>query len=174
VITGEQLHQVRAFGNPVAASDENGQTTFFQNLTDDASGSVFTYFANRHSLRPVMVETVRLSDYFVKEGISEAIVKIDVEGAGLQVWSGLEQCCGDIKYLVMEILYAEILSQLPSRIINHTGWHGYYIRDFELVESRNGEFEYVEPFYNWLFCNLDPLALGKRLSGTKFRIVPAG
>jgi hypothetical protein len=120
------------------------------------------------------VETVCLSDYFISKGIAEAIAKVDVEGAGLQIWSGLEPCCGDLKHLVMEMLAPEIEKQLPSRIINHTGWHSYHIRDFELVESRNGEFEYIEPFWNWLFCDLAPLALRERLSGTKFFIVAAG
>jgi FkbM family methyltransferase len=168
-----ERNRIRSYGNSVAASDKIGQTTFYQNLTDDASGSLVTYFGDRHALRPITVEAVRLSDYFVSKGITGAIVKVDVEGAGLQIWSGLEQCCRDMKYLVMEMLASEMQNQLPSRIIEHTGWHGYYLRDFELIESKNGEFEYIEPFWNWLFCDLDPIVLRERLLGTKFRITAA-
>jgi hypothetical protein len=101
------------------------------------------------------------------------MVKVDVEGTGAQVWTGLAEYFREISYLVIEMLAPEIEQQLPARIIRQTGWHAYYIRDFELIESRNGEFSYVEPYWNWLFCGLDPSALRHRLSGTGFCIVSA-
>jgi hypothetical protein len=69
------------------------------------------------------------------------------------------------------MLAPEIEDQLPARIIRQTGWHAYYIRDFELIVSTDGEFAYVWPFWNWLFCDLDPSALRHRLSGTGFRVI---
>jgi hypothetical protein len=120
------------------------------------------------------VDVISLADYFSTERISRALVKIDVEGAGARAWSGLEARFADVSYLVIEMLAPEIKTVLPLRIMRRTGWHGYYIRDFDLVESANGEFEYAEPFWNWLFCGLDRSALARRLSGTKFRVTAGG
>jgi FkbM family methyltransferase len=166
-------NSVEAHANRAAAADHNGCSTFFRNLTDDSSGSLGTYFRNKHSTRPETIASIRLSDYIAAKRVSQAMVKVDVEGTGAQVWSGLAGSFREISYLVIEMLPPEIEDQLPTRIIRQTGWHAYYIRDFELKESKNGEFAYVEPFWNWLFCKLDPSALRHRLSGTGFRIVSA-
>jgi FkbM family methyltransferase len=168
-----QRNCIEAHANRVAAADHNGCSTFFRNLTDDLSGSLDTYFRNRHLTLPETVETIRLSDYFARKRVSRAMVKVDVEGTGVQVWTGLAECCREISYLVIEMLAPETEDQLPARIIRQTGWHAYYIHDFELIESRNGEFTYVEPFWNWLFCGLDPSALKHRLSNTGFRVISA-
>jgi hypothetical protein len=69
------------------------------------------------------------------------------------------------------MLGPEAEAQLPGRIITETGWNAYYIRDYELVRSRAGEFEYVAPFYNWLFTNPDSRVLRTALTGSALRIV---
>lgn len=166
-------NSIEAHANRVAASDHNGCSTFFRNLTDDASGSLGTHFQARHSTQPAIVKTIRLSDYILRKGVSDAIVKVDVEGTAAQVWFGLMECFNKMSYLVIEMLAPEIEDQLPARIIRQTGWHAYYIKDFELIESKNGEFAYVEPFWNWLFCGLNPLALRSRLSHTGLRVISA-
>jgi FkbM family methyltransferase len=167
-------NSIATYGNKVAVSDRTGYSTFFKNLTDASSGSLTAHFAEKHTIRQERVETVSLTDYFLAKGISKAIIKIDVEGAGAQVWSGTERCVNDILYMIIECLEPEITSRLPAKIIASTGWYAYYIRDFDLIEAPNGEFEYVEPFWNWLFCRLDSLALAERLSRTKFRVVTGG
>jgi FkbM family methyltransferase len=168
-----QRNSIESHANRAAAADVNGHSTFFRNLTDDLSGSLGTLFQSRHSTERETVETVRLSDYIAAKGVSRAIVKVDVEGTGAQLWSGLSERFREISYLVIEMLSAEIEDRLPARIIRQTGWHAYYIRDFELIGSRNGEFIYVEPFWNWLFCALDPSALRQRLAGTRFQVISA-
>jgi FkbM family methyltransferase len=168
-----QRNAIGAHANRVAAADHDGCSTFFRNLTDDSSGSLGMHFRERHLTQPETVETVCLSDYIARNRICRAMVKVDVEGTGVQVWSGLAEGCREISYLVIEMLAPEIEDRLPARIIRQTGWHAYYVRDFELIESRNGEFAYVEPFWNWLFCGLDPSALKHRLSGTGFRVISA-
>jgi hypothetical protein len=100
-------------------------------------------------------------------------VKVDVEGTGAQVWSGLSERFREISYLVMEVLAPKIQAELPPRIMCQTGWHAYYIQDFALIESRSGEFVYVEPFQNWLFSGWDPSALTQRLADTRFRVISA-
>jgi FkbM family methyltransferase len=168
-----ERNAIEAYGNRAAAADLTGCSTFFRNLTDDMSGSLGAYFRNKHSVQPEMVETIRLSDYMTRKRISRAMVKVDVEGTGAQVWSGLAECFREISYLVIEMLEPELKDQLPARIIRQTGWHAYHIRDFELIEWRSGEFNYVEGFWNWLFCGLDPAALRHRLSDAGFRVISA-
>jgi hypothetical protein len=97
-------------------------------------------------------------------------VKIDVEGAGEKVWQGAVDVSGSIRYLVMEMLAPEINAGLPARIIREADFKAYYIRDFELIPSVDGTFEYVPPFWNWLFCRLAPNELAVRLSATRFRV----
>ena len=145
-----------------------GTATFFKNLSDDASGSLSSLFTDKHLTRAETVETISLAEYFGMRGIADALVKIDVEGAGEKVWDGAVETSKAIRYLVMEMLAPEIEAGLPARIIRETDLKAYYIRDFELVPSVDGEFEYVAPFWNWLFCRLSPSELAARLSATAF------
>ena len=78
----------------------------------------------------------------------------------------------------MEMLAPEIEAGLP-RGIREGGLKAYYIRDFELIPSVDGEFEYVAPFWNWLFCRLSPSELvgspvGNRLSRMRGRLMQGG
>lgn len=164
---------IKSFSNNVAVSSQSGLAAFFRNLDDDLSGSLTGHFAHKHRTEAIKVRTVSLGDYFRMHGINRALVKIDVEGAGVMVWDGARDAVAGIEYLVIEMLKPEITAGLPSNIMRDTGWHGYYIRDFDLVNSVEGEFAYVAPFWNWLFCNLSPAALSNKLNGTKFRVVMA-
>jgi FkbM family methyltransferase len=166
-----ERNSIPAYGSAVAAADRTGRATFFRNLTDDSSGSLTTHFANKHLIQPEAVETIRLVDYMSERGLSRVLVKVDVEGAGSQVWAGLREYFRNISYLVMEMIAPEISDELPRQIIEETSWHAYYIRDFDLVESNQGKFEYVEPFWNWLFCELAPGELARRLAATRFRVI---
>jgi FkbM family methyltransferase len=168
-----QRNSIEAHANRTAAADDKGCSTFFRNLTDDSSGSLGALFQSKHSTQRETVQTIRLSDYIAANGVSRAIVKVDVEGTGAQLWSGLAERYREINYLVIEMLAPEIEDRLPARIIRQTGWHAYYIQDFELIESRKGDFVCVEPFWNWLFCSLDPRALEQRLGDTRFQVISA-
>jgi len=68
------------------------------------------------------------------------------------------------------MLAPEMDKGLPRKIISEWGFHAYYLRDFVLEESLDGTYRYVPPFWNWLFCRLEPEALAKRLSGTRFKV----
>ena len=65
-------------------------------------------------------------------------------------------------------------ARLPARIIREGGLKAYYIMDFELIPSVDGEFEHVAPFWNWLFCRMSPDKLAARLSATGFRVGKGG
>jgi FkbM family methyltransferase len=161
-------------GNEMAVADLRGTATFFKNLSDDLSGSLSDLFRHKHETRVETVETISLAEYLHTQGIGSALVKVDVEGAGEKVWNGTVETSKSIRYLVMEMLAPEIDAGLPARIITGTDLKAYYIRDFELVPSLDGTFEYVAPFWNWLFCRLSPRELAVRLTATRFRVYNGG
>src|SRR5262249_50685153 len=162
------INGIKAEGNASAVTSHSGQATFYRNLDDDASGSLLDNFATHHQTKPELVQTVSLDDYFHTHQVKNAIVKVDVEGAGSDVWLGAKKAAAEIEYLIIEIVGPEAKSYLPATIMSDTGWHGYYIEDFNLRCSTRGEFYYVPPFWNWLFCRLSPLDLKSRLAGTRF------
>ena len=163
-------NEIVACGNEMAVAERRGTATFFKNLSDDTSGSLSSLFADKHLTRAEAVETISLAEYFGMRGIADAMVKIDVEGAGEKVWNGAVETSNAIRYLVMEMLAPEIEAGLPARIIREGDLKAYYISDFELIPSVDGEFEYVAPFWNWLFCRMSPSELAARLSATGFRV----
>ena len=162
---------IETHGNRAAVVERTGTISFFKNLTADSSGSVTDYFALKHETVVQQVPAIRLSDYFRDHQVHDALVKIDVEGGGCAAWSGASGVMGDITYLVMEMLSPEIQNGLPARIITEGAFHAYYVKDFELVESLDGDFDYVEPYWNWFFCKLEPASLARRLSRTRFHVV---
>lgn len=160
---------IRARGNKMAVADRRGRTSFFGNPTDDFVGSLHDDAAH-HDMSVQEVETISLSDYFGNFSISDALVKIDVEGAGAAAWSGTRTVAGDIRYLIMEIIGRETECELPKKIISEGGFSGFYIRDFHLIHSRDGSYNYAAPFWNWLFTHLSPEQLERRLLHTSFRV----
>jgi FkbM family methyltransferase len=169
-------NNIVACGSEMAVAELWGNATFFKNLTDNSSGSLSSMFADmyRNVTRPEMVETISLSEYSRARGISNALVKVDVEGAGERVWNGAVEASKAIRYLVMEMIGPELTAELPARIIRETDFKAYYIRDFELIPSVDGTFQHVAPFWNWLFCRLSPSELATRLSATGFRVCESG
>lgn len=163
-------NNIIAYGNKMAVGERSGTATFFKNLSDDSSGSVSSLFTQKHVTRAETVETISLAEYFCERRIGDALVKVDVEGAGEKVWNGAVEISDRIRYLLIEMLAPEIEAGLPARIIQETDLKAYYICDFELIPSADGAFEYVAPFWNWLFCRFSPSELGGRLSTTGIRV----
>lgn len=165
-------NKIEALGNRAAVYDRRGLATFYKNLSDDSSGSLSDYFAKRDEICIETVETVVLQDYISEREIDNAIVKVDVEGTGYEVWLGARSAIGRIKYLVMEMIDPEIQRGLLEEIISGSGFFAYYIRDFELVHLTSiSNYRYVSPFWNWLFCSLSPVELTNRLAGTNFAVL---
>jgi FkbM family methyltransferase len=168
-----EANAIASCGHCVAVANRNGQTTFYKNLSDDSSGSTSDFFSQKHITRTEIVNTITLGEYLKSRAIHDALVKIDVEGSGYDVWQRVSTATGHIKYLVMEMLEPEIRHDLPAKIIEEGAFYAYYIRDFDLVEAPKGNFSYVAPFWNWLFCKMDPDRLGIRMLGTKFKVISA-
>ncbi len=165
---------VAAHANNMAVSDRTGRQTFYRNMADDLSGSLSDYFTTTHETQAVEMETTSLSDYLEAHDLCRVCVKIDVEGAGAAAWSGAKRASERIDWLIMEIIGPEYEARLARRIIDDTGWSAYYIRDYDLVCSPDGEFEYRAPFYNWLFSPRGREDLAALLKDTRFRIVEPG
>lgn len=166
-------NKIPAIANNLAVSDMSGRQTFYRNLTDDSSGSLTLAFAAKHKTVGIDIETTSLSEYFVQHNLHHACVKIDVEGAGQAVWNGAQGAIDRIDWLIMEIIGAEVEAKVPRQIISKTGWNAWYIRDFDLVRSVDGQYNYVDPFYNWLFTPKSSTELASVLNGTRFRICEA-
>jgi len=158
--------------NNLAVSSHAGSATFYRNLLDDLSGTLLA--ADRsdgQQLVPVKINTISLAEYMKQHGITNAGVKIDVEGGAVDVWEGLSQSLGSVDWLICEMLGPEIEAKLPQRIMSTSGWYAYYIRDFDLVQSIDGHYRYRAPFYNWLFCAEPPERLADMLAQTRFKII---
>jgi FkbM family methyltransferase len=165
-----EFNAISAAANEVAVSDVDGAQTFYENLTDDSSGSIHEYFSAKHETRAISVRAITLDTYLRSRDIKDALVKVDVEGAGASVWSGAAASIDRVKFLLMEIIEPETNANLVHSIISQSSLNAYYIRDFDLVHSRDGSFDYVAPFWNWLFCSLAPTELDRQLAGRGFRI----
>lgn len=164
-------NNINARANRIAVGDRVGTQTFYRNLNDDSSGSLTTYFVGRHETAAIETVVTTLADYLAENQLSHACVKVDVEGAGQAVWTGTKAGRDRIDWLIYEILAPEVEAELPKWIMADTGWNAYYIRDFDLVRSVGGEFEYREPFYNWLFCAAQYEELAAVLKGSRFRLI---
>lgn len=158
--------------NCCAAGYTTGIATFYRNITDDLSGSLNPDFAPTHAKQAVDVPVVRLADYLESAAISHACIKVDVEGFGAAVWGGLLPALARVDWLIFEIVGPEWDAGLPERIVRESGWHAYYIRDFELRHWAGGAYDYLPSFYNWLFCPHSPEELVELLSSQPFSIVP--
>jgi FkbM family methyltransferase len=157
--------------NRIAVSDRLGTQTFYRNVGDDLSGSLTTHFIDGDDVEAIETAVTSLARYLNDNQIEHACIKIDVEGAGAAVWNGTGGGHERIDWLIFEIIGPELAADLPRRIIAETGWDAYYIRDFDLVHSQAGEFEYREPFYNWLFCAANSAQLAAVLKGSRFCLI---
>jgi len=162
---------IHAVGNFSAVAARRGTAKFFKNPIDDTSGSLIECHAPQQEPISEQVETISLACYFDDHRVRNAIVKVDVEGAADEVWRGARGIEADIRYLIMEMIAPEIQCGLPGKVISEGNFHAYYIKDFDLILSRDGSYRYVAPFLNWLFCRLDPESLRTRLAGTRFSVV---
>lgn len=165
--TGEIRFEVLA----QAAGEIVGPVRFHRNLSDDNSGSLTNHFTSKHKTEQIEVEGMRLCDLLTARNLQDVLIKIDVEGAGETVWCGLKETQNSVEWLIMEIIGPEAEAKLPAQIIRDTGWTAYYICDYSLVHAPGGRFEYIPPFWNWLFCRESPEVLGRRIAGTKFEVI---
>ncbi|MCX7140582.1 MAG: FkbM family methyltransferase [Proteobacteria bacterium] len=156
-----------------AITKESGNLVFYSNIDDDSSGSITHHFSQTHRVLPVEVKGIPLAEILVEHNIQEALIKIDVEGAGCQVWEGLGCEWKRARWIIYEIIGPEAEARLPETISNETGWDSYYIRDFQLIRTDFADYKYVPPFWNWLFTAV-PVDELRLLLANKFEILSSG
>ncbi len=102
--------------HPFAISDRAGKASFFySNSLNTGMGSLYT---KRRSSRQIDVETCRLDDWRHANGVEKAdLVKIDVEGAELDVLAGMEEGNGDGAYPVLLIeVHGDALTEMGRSV----------------------------------------------------------
>lgn len=163
-------NNINAEVSNLAAAATSGEITFYRNLDADDMGTTNPDFVETDHVEEVKVPATTLGAFLVDRDISNALLKIDVEGAGVEVWTGLKDEVDRVDWLLFEIVRPETLAGLPKTIINDSGLHAYYLHDFELQHSRIGKYTYVEPFWNWLFCRYAPEELAAILEPFGFSV----
>ena len=152
-------------------ADKSGKAIFFQNETDDSSGTLVQDDWLQHTLKPIEVDKISFGEFVSKYHLSNVCAKVDVEGAEESFFVGARSSLDRLNYLIIEILGPAVQRGLPSKVISGCNFEAYYINDYNLEYSPSGSFAYVAPFYNWLFCRESPTTLRTKLAGTSFRIV---
>lgn len=172
----EILHNVSAnaipgvVGLPFAVGAVSGRATFYVNRTDRTSSSLTTDFALKHDVFPIEVSQVPFRDLVAREGVSRALVKVDIEGAESMFLDGVVGAQQAICHLVIEILGPAIRDGFVARARRELGMHAYYVDEMRLIHSEDGSFEYVDGQFNWLFAREDPIDLQAALKGSGFTV----
>ncbi len=160
------------YGSDLALSDKNGELTFFKNLNDSSSGSIKNTFNTIHKLKEIKVLTSTFDHYVENIPYNNYLLKVDVESAEFEFIRGAEKELSRVRYLVIELLQESIDLEFPLMMIEKYTFNAYYINNFELYESKRGEYNYKDPYYNWLFTRDTKEELLTKLKGTKFKIKP--
>jgi hypothetical protein len=160
-------------GYQTALADSSGKTVLIRIRPDDSSGSLINGDWSHIILEPIEVERTSLGDFVVAHGLEHVCARIGVGGAEEAFFDGAKSALGKLDCLIIGILGPAIKRGLPSRVIREGNFRAYYINDYKLEHSLFGEYKYVEPFHNWLFCVENPTCLREKLAGTKFQIVDA-
>lgn len=152
-------------------SNIDGPVTFYRNLSDDSSGSIKKTFEGKHQLVPITMDSIRFDSFASAIQEQKLLLKVDVEGAEFEFLAGAEKQFQKIEHLIIELLQDSINQQFPQLLIERYGYHAYYINHFQLEHSVNGEYQYVSPYYNWLFSKDAPSILKEKINSTAYTII---
>jgi len=164
-------NKIDAIGLQAAMAARSGQAMFYQNKYHDMSGSLVRENWVGDIVEPIEVTTMSFGDLVVEQNLKNVCLKVDVEGGEEEFWEGAKGALESVNSMIIEMLEPAIHKKLIQRIVKHSGYHAYYINDYTLQHSISGEFTYVHPFYNWLFCRESPADLVRRLAGTNFQVI---
>lgn len=151
----------RARAIQVAIGARDGESLFHRDLSDSFSGSLTTDFA-AHDTVSIAVQVRTMAGLLDELGWTRACLKVDIEGAEAEFLEGAARSFDRVAFLIMEVLGPAHQRQFVAQMIR-AGWQAYYLRDFAVVPSVDGAFDYLEPEYNWLFCRERPDALAALL-----------
>ena len=161
---------VNVIGFREAVGARTAQSVFYQNLTDSFSGSLEANFVATHTTSRIDVQVRSFDDFAAQIGSENLCVKVDIEGAEQMFVSGAIQEWWRISDLVIEVLGPAIAAGFVPNLMKSTGMNAYYIDDYTLHSSNEGEFTYHEPHYNWLFTRRSDSELKDALAGTRLNV----
>ena len=115
-------------------------------------------------LEEIEVESIRFSEYVIKNKLKNILVKVDIEGAEQDFIDGARECMDKVSYLIIEVLGEASRNGFVKRVIDEFKLNAYYINDFNLMYSADGSYKYIAPEYNWFFCNKNPSQLKETLN----------
>lgn len=126
----EQLARTAAASNgrmtvwPFAASDSEGEVTFYEHVDHPSSSSLLHGTQKSHELLPftrteraLVVETRRLDELFAANGVElvpDVMMKLDVQGAELKVLTGCSGFLGKVKAVIVEVNLVDVYVGQPS------------------------------------------------------------
>jgi|GEM_PF-1317144 len=163
------LPNMRAFRKAVGNVD--GQVTFYKNPEHPDMGSITNAYAHVHTTIAIPVEATRFDTFVSAHQLQNMCVKVDVENAEEDFLLGAESAVESINYLIIEVLSAAHQNRFVQKMISKYKFYAYYINDYSLEYSPNGNFDYVSPQYNWLFCREKPEELRARLGKSRLRVI---
>ncbi|MBK9747135.1 MAG: FkbM family methyltransferase [Chloroflexi bacterium] len=154
-----------------AVGHVDGTLTFYKNPEHPDMGSITTVFAEQYQTTPITVEAVRFDTFVHAHQLRQMCVKVDVENAEFEFVEGASGALDAIDSLIMEVLGPAQQKRFVQRMIREYGFHAYYINDYQVEYAPDGQFTYVHPQYNWLFCKAAPAALRVKLTGSKLKVI---
>ena len=150
--------------NRNAVGSKNGHVKFYKNISCPLMGSLNPEFAEGARLEEIEVESIRFSEYVIKNKLKNILVKVDIEGAEQDFIDGARECMDKVSYLIIEVLGEASRNGFVKRVIDEFKLNAYYINDFNLMHSADGSYKYIAPEYNWFFCNKNPSQLKETLN----------
>ncbi len=166
-VTSNKLNNIS--GTMAAVGNTNGPIEFYNNKSA-LMGSIKKDFSLLSHTDIISVESIRFSDFLKNTNLNNLCVKVDIEGAEFEFLEGAKAEINKIDFLIIEVLGEASKTGFVKKLIDEFDFNAYYINDYKLIRSKNGEYEYVSPEYNWLFCKHNPLELKDLLKNTKMSI----
>ena len=138
-------------GHMEAMGARTERSIFFQNLSNNLSGSLEREVVATVESREIAVQVRSFDDFSREIGKKNLCVKVDIEGAEQQFVDGAKAEWSRIADLVIEVLGPAHERGFVKRLIDETGMHAYHINDYSLERSIDGNFTPNPREYNWLF-----------------------
>ncbi|NBX92994.1 MAG: FkbM family methyltransferase [Proteobacteria bacterium] len=155
-----------------AVGSASGKLRFWLNWDDESQSSLKQPSLSFRNCEEVEVDVISMDEFFtLNPKLVKSLVKVDIENAEFDFLAGARGSLGRISYLVMEVLLPAVQQGFIRKMISEQGFYAYYIDDFNLRFSKEGDFDYSPGQLNWLFCKLDPDLLAQTLKKSRFKVL---
>lgn len=168
-IRRSRIRHVDGFKSAIGA--ENGQATFYIDVTSALEGSLKECAPKHHDIFQTIVDVTTFDDFVNSYQLSDICVKVDIENAEYEFLKGARQSLKKVSFLVMEVLEPALESGFVAKMIEEHGFEAYHINGYSVEYRPDGTGVFVPPHYNWLFCRLLPAELRQMLLHTPLAIV---